>query len=1162
MVFNGAKEGLVNKYGYNLIGRKRFSQPDLFITTDFIAGLYSQNDQPVPITRLDTYNPQQGSNNKICLQHDAENLVGSAKALFGYGKYQVDLWYTQVPFIETPPDEFFTIDIDADYGIGGPAWYDLRVFWYGPNDVKYQIGAYCENTPLPVNKNIEVWNPCTSHTRPKNPGNFKYDRGTTETPNPYVLIPLVPRRECTAAYLPGAPYQNHEFLQDKIGALTLNLTIEKNEINGNPIEIKTPNIPYSIEFLNFPPIIIDRDAKLILAKGNNNLERKMRFRKYHDYFANTFLEVYPYGTLELQGSSNLNEKSHIYFESYSNAVIWQNANLIMGENSAIDISGNSLMKFKGASKIYQYSGTNINIYGPSVVLDCGAQYPVSNGCLYTLQSGGRFITSNRCPEDFNDYNEFLVENGTSFELYDNSVIEIADNCKMIFSGENTYLKAEPGTSVILGEGASIEFRNGAYLDADGCTFTSINSGEIWNGIVLDGAGSQTNIQNCTFNDAAASIEVTNTVCSITDNTFNISNNTSCLYGINAVNETNITIAGNTFNAGSNSTAECLKFFNYDGDGLPGGGGAPVYYLNIFNNTFNGGVYAVDIQCLTASQLPFYISYNSFNPSMGITYAGIFAYNISGNIKNNTFYNSYSNKAVSLQFSAVNVYNNTLHSAYQNIWSNNSTIMQMSPIENEYGQWVWFGGYNKLTSVNNYNIEFRTYSNPFISPNGNNCFTVNTQPNFLGELCLGTKPYSAYDNYWSPAVSSSSFDITCNSNPVNVTYTPNLTECPDINPGDIIGSNISSIGGSLYDTVYITSSGGSGGSEEGNLNKTKKSANTDKILYYNAIQKRKQKDYADAINKCKELINNHDTSIYFNSALSELYLNYLNSDTSGNQTITNGLYSNLKTYIEQKMQQYQNNAQFIERAYKYLLMCLVKIKSYSEAVAGYENIMNNHPDPIVRLNASWDRSAVVFMMGQGGSLSDNSIINSKSKIKKLLDKNPAHRIAKDIFKVQKEESDRIETENELYGDNSENKNRIVYTKEEKRIFESRIENYNPVNEKEFIEKLSGDIKVMEQVNTAKTTNKVLTNIPKTYKLYQNYPNPFNPTTIIKYEIPKNAQVTLKVYDILGKEVFSYNEYKLAGSYEVKFDGSNLASGMYFYTLETNGYKDTKKMVLLK
>ncbi len=84
----------------------------------------------------------------------------------------------------------------------------------------------------------------------------------------------------------------------------------------------------------------------------------------------------------------------------------------------------------------------------------------------------------------------------------------------------------------------------------------------------------------------------------------------------------------------------------------------------------------------------------------------------------------------------------------------------------------------------------------------------------------------------------------------------------------------------------------------------------------------------------------------------------------------------------------------------------------------------------------------------------------------------------------------------------------------------------------------------------------------FNLFQNFPNPFNPTTSIKYEIPKNAQVTLKVYDILGKEVFSLNEYKLAGSYEVKFDGSNLASGMYFYKFETNGYKDVKKMVLLK
>ncbi len=85
--------------------------------------------------------------------------------------------------------------------------------------------------------------------------------------------------------------------------------------------------------------------------------------------------------------------------------------------------------------------------------------------------------------------------------------------------------------------------------------------------------------------------------------------------------------------------------------------------------------------------------------------------------------------------------------------------------------------------------------------------------------------------------------------------------------------------------------------------------------------------------------------------------------------------------------------------------------------------------------------------------------------------------------------------------------------------------------------------------------------------QNYPNPFNPTTNIRYEIPRNAEVTIKIYDLLGKEVFNLNEYKQAGSYEVKFDGSNLASGMYFYSIKAETsqrdvFTDVKKMILLK
>jgi outer membrane protein assembly factor BamB len=97
------------------------------------------------------------------------------------------------------------------------------------------------------------------------------------------------------------------------------------------------------------------------------------------------------------------------------------------------------------------------------------------------------------------------------------------------------------------------------------------------------------------------------------------------------------------------------------------------------------------------------------------------------------------------------------------------------------------------------------------------------------------------------------------------------------------------------------------------------------------------------------------------------------------------------------------------------------------------------------------------------------------------------------------------------------------------------------------------------------------IVSSYKLFQNYPNPFNPTTNIKYSISENGKwkmengnVVLKVFDILGREVKELvNEKQNTGNYEIKFDGTNLSSGIYFYSLFINGVKiDTKKLMLLK
>lgn len=85
----------------------------------------------------------------------------------------------------------------------------------------------------------------------------------------------------------------------------------------------------------------------------------------------------------------------------------------------------------------------------------------------------------------------------------------------------------------------------------------------------------------------------------------------------------------------------------------------------------------------------------------------------------------------------------------------------------------------------------------------------------------------------------------------------------------------------------------------------------------------------------------------------------------------------------------------------------------------------------------------------------------------------------------------------------------------------------------------------------------------FELLQNFPNPFNPVTTIKFFIPKDAAVTLKVYDNLGNEVsVLLNEYRQAGEHRISFDGTNLSSGVYFYRLEAAGTSKTGRMVLLK
>lgn len=123
-------------------------------------------------------------------------------------------------------------------------------------------------------------------------------------------------------------------------------------------------------------------------------------------------------------------------------------------------------------------------------------------------------------------------------------------------------------------------------------------------------------------------------------------------------------------------------------------------------------------------------------------------------------------------------------------------------------------------------------------------------------------------------------------------------------------------------------------------------------------------------------------------------------------------------------------------------------------------------------------------------------------------------------------------------------------------------FKPVNQfKAYLAALIGYVK--SNGGTVTSVTNPLSSVAEKYSLSQNYPNPFNPTTKINFAIPSNGFVSLKVFDISGKEVMTLvNKNMTTGSYSVDFNGAFLSSGVYFYRLQSNDFVETKKMMLVK
>jgi hypothetical protein len=131
--------------------------------------------------------------------------------------------------------------------------------------------------------------------------------------------------------------------------------------------------------------------------------------------------------------------------------------------------------------------------------------------------------------------------------------------------------------------------------------------------------------------------------------------------------------------------------------------------------------------------------------------------------------------------------------------------------------------------------------------------------------------------------------------------------------------------------------------------------------------------------------------------------------------------------------------------------------------------------------------------------------------------------------------------------------------------TEINNYSYIDREVTPGKYTYRLKQIDYDGSFKFSNEISIEVLQvnTFSLLQNYPNPFNPSTSIKYRIPTDEFVTLKVYDVLGREVATLmNDKQGRGEYNVNFNASKLSSGIYYYTITAGNYTETKKMMLLK
>jgi len=596
---------------------------------------------------------------------------------------------------------------------------------------------------------------------------------------------------------------------------------------------------------------------------------------YYMYYTNPPI---PSGT-NLIGKTFVTPAYYYYDEIEENLVFGFRLNVKSGNE--ITLKNDKRLWISGFIQGNYYYGDTISFSSGSVLNT--ESYAQLNACR-----GGIIIDScatlNLAPNSFSHIyfkselsflgTSNVISNSSHVEIDDNARLKIGDNSVVTFDGAGTYLKLNPNAIVQLGENAKIEFRNGAYLVADGSNISSVNSSTPGKGLYFENSGAQTSINGVSFNNLTNSIYINNTSStyansfkSITNNVFSFSGNEIPCYAIETKNAYNITISGNQINLQPNKGIGML--IRYSLISQEEARSTPSYAVNIQNNQIYNGVISAAFTGMASSYAGINFMYNTCSGS--VSNSSLFMRQTCGNFKNNNI-SSGAGMSLDLNQSTPNIYSNYLTSSLFNL-HNFASYPNFAPtLDNtSNGGWIWIGGRNTINSTGNGNINYDEGN--VLLDWGQNCFTKNYSYHHLfGRINEPSLSYLVRNNDFNGSNEPDSylFDISSGLEVVPYFVGSNFA-CSNTSDGGSIWL-INDLGNGVYDTLYKTS------------NNSGYQPPQDEVLYSTAIQKMELGEYFDAISYFKSLITGFPASTNTEACLYSLYKCYQSLDTSSNQGI--------------------------------------------------------------------------------------------------------------------------------------------------------------------------------------------------------------------------------------------------------------------------------------